>query len=122
MINGLDNVYYFVSDIKKAVSFYNGVLGLQIMDQNDHWASISLNGARLGLHQANKSNFFKSSEKRAGATVTLNVSDIDKAYEHYKSKGIKFIGPVSKNPWGSHVSFSDPDGNLLDLREAPKPR
>lgn len=120
MINGLDNVYYFVSDVKKAVDFYSGVLGLSVMDQDDYWASISLNGVRLGLHKANSNEFSKSSEKRAGATVTLNVSDIDKAYEHYKSKGVKFLGPVSKNPWGSHVSFSDPDGNLLDLREAPK--
>ncbi|MNK51258.1 Bleomycin resistance protein [compost metagenome] len=120
MINGLDNIYYFVTDMKKAVEFYRDILGLSVIDQDDHWASISLNGARLGLHKANSGEFSKSSEKRAGATVTLNVSDIDQAYAHYKSKGVRFLGAVSKNPWGSHVSFSDPDGNLLDIREAPK--
>lgn len=122
MIKGLDNVYYFVSDVNKAVEFYHETLGLEIMDQDDYWASMSLNGARLGLHKANKSEFSKSSEKRAGATVTLNVSDIDQAYEFLSKKGVKFIGEVSKNPWGSHVSFVDPDGNLLDLRQAPKPK
>jgi catechol 2,3-dioxygenase-like lactoylglutathione lyase family enzyme len=72
----LDNRYYFVSDIKKAVEFYNGVLGLSVIDQDDYWASISLNGVRL-------------------------------------------LGPISRTPWGSHVSFADPDGNLLDLRQGP---
>ncbi len=119
MIKGLDNVYYFVTDVEKAVEFYSVILGLEIMEQDEHWASISLNGARLGLHKASSAEFSKSSEQRSGATVTLSVSDIDKAYDLYKSKGVKFLGPVAKNPWGSHVSFSDPDGNLLDLRQAP---
>jgi predicted enzyme related to lactoylglutathione lyase len=119
MINGLDNVYYLVSNVKNSVEFYTTVLGLSILDQDDHWASISLNGTRLGLHKANSNEFSKTSEKRAGATVTLSVTDIDQAYAHFKSKGVKFLGPISKNPWGSHVSFCDPDGNLLDLRQAP---
>lgn len=120
MINGLDNVYYFVADIKKALEFYRDILGLEVIDQNEHWASISLNGTRLGLHKAQAGEFLKSSEKRAGATVTLNVGDIERAYEFYKTKGVRFLGEISKNPWGSQVSFTDPDGNLLDLREAPK--
>jgi len=120
MINGLDNVYYFVSDVKRAAEFYHGILGLKILEQDEHWASISLNGSRLGLHKS--SDFFKSSERRGGATVTLNVDDIDQAYNLLREKGVKFLGPISRNPWGSHVSFADPDGNLLDIRQAPKSR
>lgn len=120
MINGLDNVYYFVSDVSKAVSFYSGTLGLKILDQDEYWASISLNGVRLGLHKANTNEFLRSSDKRAGATVTLNVTNIDEAYNSLKNKGVNFVSEISRNPWGSHVSFVDPDGNLLDLRQAPK--
>ena len=120
MINGLDNVYYFVSDVSKAVLFYKETLGLKVLDQDDYWAAISLNGVRLGLHKANANEFLKSSEKRAGATVTLNVTNIDEAFNSLKNKGVKFTGEISRNPWGSHVSFVDPDGNLLDLRQAPK--
>ncbi|HMN68518.1 MAG TPA: GNAT family N-acetyltransferase [Bdellovibrionales bacterium] len=120
MINGLDNIYYFVTDVKKSAEFYRDVLGLKILDQDDYWATVDLHGVRLGLHKASTTEFSKSAERRSGATVTMNVSDIDKAYDFYKSRGVKFLGPVSKNSWGSHVSFTDPDGNLLDLREAPK--
>lgn len=120
MIKGLDNVYYFVSDVKKAVEFYSGVLGLNVIDQDEHWASLSLNGVRLGLHKAKEGEFARSSEKRAGATVTLSVDDIDEAYSFFKAKGLRFLGPISRNPWGSHISFSDLDGNHLDLRQGPK--
>lgn len=120
MINGLDNVYYFVTDIKRAVEFYSEILGLEVLDEDDHWATISLNDVRLGLHRANSKDFAKSSKQRSGATVTLSVEDIDQAHDYFESKGVKFLGPISKNPWGSHVSFTDPDGNLLDLRQAPK--
>jgi len=120
MINGLDNVYYFVQDVSKAVRFYSEILGLKILDQDEYWASIALNGVRLGLHKANSSEFLKSSAQRAGATVTFNVSNIDEAYSSFKDKGVKFLGEISRNPWGSHVSFADTDGNLLELRQAPK--
>ncbi len=121
MIRGLDSVYYFVSDMKRAVDFYKNVLGLEIMIQDESWTSIALNGGvRLGLHIAKQNEFTPSSQNRSGATVSLNVDNIDDAYAFFKSKGVKFVGQISKNPWGNHVAFVDPDGNLLELRQRPQ--
>ncbi len=120
MIRGLDNIYYFVTDITRAVGFYRDILGLKVVDQDEWWATLDLNGVRFGLHRAEKNEFARSSEQRSGATVTLSVADIDQAFQHYKNLGVKFLGEISRNPWGSHVSFCDPDGNLLDLRMAPR--
>ena len=120
IINGLDNIYYFVKDVEESLKFYSGVLGLEVLDKSEHWASLSLNRVRLGLHKAGASEFLQSAQKRAGATVTLSVNDIEHAYETLKLRGVKFLDAISHNPWGSHVSFQDPDGNLLDLRQAPK--
>lgn len=120
MINGIDNIYYFVTDVSNSINFYSKTLGMKVLDQDDYWATLDLNGVRFGLHKSNKDEFDQSSQKRAGATLTLNVSNIDEAYNHYKEKGVTFLGEISRNPWGSHISFSDLDGNLLDLRESPK--
>lgn len=119
MIRGLDNVYYFVTDVQQSVDFYHGVWGLPIMDQDSHWATLSLNGVRLGLHLADKNEVTSNAKQLAGAIVTMSVKNIDEAYTHFQKRGVRFIGEISRNPWGSHVAFADPDGNLLNLREAP---
>lgn len=82
------------------------------MDQDEYWATLDLAGVRFGLHKANVEDFSQSSLMRGGATVTFAVADIDEAYNSYKSKGVKFLSEISRNPWGSHVSFTDSDGNL----------
>jgi lactoylglutathione lyase len=120
VITKLDNVYYFVTDVRRALTFYRDILGLKVLDQDDFWATLDLAGVRFGLHKASAEEFLPSSMKRAGATVTFQVSDIDEAYNFYKNKGVNFLGEISRNPWGSHVSFTDLDGNLLDLRMGPK--
>lgn len=119
MIKGLDNVYYYVTDMKRSLAFYNGILGIPIDYSDDHWTSLNVHGVKFGLHLANAGEFFKSSEKRGGSIVVLAVTDIDEACEYYKSKGVQF-DEISRNPWGNHVAFSDPDGNLLELRQGPK--
>lgn len=105
--------------MKRALAFYRDVLGIEVLDENEHWSTLSLGGPRLGLHLAAKQDFLSNMEKRAGATITLSVDSIDESYKSYKAKGVKFIGEISRNPWGSMVSFVDPDGNVLDLKQAP---
>ena len=36
-----------------------------------------------------------------------------------KEKGVEFSDDISEHPWGKIVPFKDPDGNDLQLYEAP---
>ncbi len=120
MIDGVDNVYYYVQDIKKAIPFYSEILGLKVLDQDEYWASIQVGTLRLGLHVTDVKDKKAEVEKSKGATLTFSVDDIDKAYDHFKKLGVKFTTDISRNPWGSHVAFEDLDGNHLELRQGPK--
>jgi catechol 2,3-dioxygenase-like lactoylglutathione lyase family enzyme len=120
MIKGVDNVYYLVSDVQKAAAFYRDILGFKILCQDGYWASFLVSNLRLGLHQWPTPSKKTPTSESSGAVVTLSVEDIDEAYHYFKSRGVKFITEISRNPWGSHVAFEDLDGNHLDLRQAPK--
>jgi uncharacterized glyoxalase superfamily protein PhnB len=48
--------------------------------------------------------------------VSLPVPDILAAYETLAARGVDFVGPPEKQPWGSVLAhLRDPDGNILTL-------
>lgn len=54
-----------------------------------------------------------------GATLTLKVGNIQAAAARLAGSGVKLLGPISKQRWGSLVPFEDPDGNVLKLFQSP---
>jgi predicted enzyme related to lactoylglutathione lyase len=52
------------------------------------------------------------------AVYTIEVEDIQMAFETLRSRGVTFEPPeILEFPWGSVARFQDPDGNLLQVRE-----
>ena len=53
--------------------------------------------------------------------VNLSVRDIASTYRDMVKQGVQFIREPEKESWGGIVAtFSDPDGNILQLLEFPK--
>ena len=113
MIDRADLVYFFVSDMDRAVTFYRDVLGLELASRSgDEWAQFVAGSIQLGLHGSG------SGGTRAGGTLAFTVSDLDARKAELASKGVTVGHEGGGEGLGPRfVEFGDPDGNVLALFE-----
>jgi len=53
--------------------------------------------------------------------LSFAAADIDAAYRDLIAKGVAFLAPPEKMPWGGTLAhFKDPSGNILTLVEVPR--
>lgn len=92
-----------VSDVKKAVSFYEDIVGLKKMSEDPTYAIFDIGGVELGLGPGKPELY-------------LLVDDVDAAYADFRAKGAKFVGEPRDQPWGARtVTILDPEGNAFVL-------
>jgi predicted enzyme related to lactoylglutathione lyase len=122
MITQVQDVYYNVADMERAVRFYRDVLGLKVTDEDAHFTGLSAGGVRIGLHwtggRAVPAVPKNAHGADAGATLTLRVADIEAAHQRLRDNLVKILGTMDA-PWGRLLTFEDPDGNVLKLMELP---
>lgn len=119
MITGVQDIYYNVSDIKRATAFYSEALQMKLRFEEDGWTSLDCGGVHIGLHPTDSDEkVFRVPRDSHGAhgqaTLTLksdNISDDRKRIEKFGGK----ILSESDQPWGHMLVFEDPDGNVLKL-------
>ena len=46
MIVGVQDVYYFVQDMQRALRFYRDALGLPVTSESDHWTTLRVDDIR----------------------------------------------------------------------------
>lgn len=102
------------ADFEASVIFYRDHLGLTLVkegrDDFSRFARFDCNGFGILVYEWTKPF------NRAHTGLQLYVQDVDAAYAELKSKGVKFNGEVTSQPWGGRsVTVRDPDGNLFDL-------
>jgi predicted enzyme related to lactoylglutathione lyase len=120
MISKVQDVYYNVQDMKRAVSFYSEILGMTVLDTNEWWSSLKLGEMRIGLHGTGGTpvpHVFRDSHgAHAGATLTLHSTDIVADGKRLRDAGAKILGELNE-PWGKLVVFEDTEGNVLKLMQ-----
>ena len=117
-LKGADLVYFFVSDMERAVSFYRDALGLQLVYRSgEDWAQFEAGPVQLGLHAS------AQGEHRPGGTLAFRVDDLDSSRVALAARGISFT-PEGGGEGGEprFVEFRDPDGNVLGLLEYARDR
>jgi uncharacterized glyoxalase superfamily protein PhnB len=60
--------------------------------------------------------------KGFAGTVLLTSEDVEAAYAELTVRGVEFVEPPERRPYGIDSAFRDPSGNLLrlmQLREQP---
>jgi predicted enzyme related to lactoylglutathione lyase len=45
----------------------------------------------------------------------LSCDDIDRTYEELKARGVEFVSPPTKMPYGVEAVFRDDSGNFFSL-------
>jgi len=125
MILAIQDVYYNVADMDRAVLFYRDVLKLEVVERSDHWSALELGGTRIGLHWTGGAEVpgvpRDAHGARTGGTLTLRTTSIRSEREHLEAHGVTVLG-ASDNDWGKVLVFEDPDGNVLKLMEPPRKR
>lgn len=118
MIMGVQDFYFNVSHMGRAIQFYTEALGMKVIDSNEHWTSLDCNGAHVGLHWTGGAEVPKISGDVHGAScggiMTLRSSDVSADRVMLEGLGAKIIGERSE-AWGDTLVFQDPDGNILKL-------
>jgi catechol 2,3-dioxygenase-like lactoylglutathione lyase family enzyme len=113
-------VYYYVSDIDRALAFYRDKLGLKPkmvkLNVPNPWAEFDTGGTTLALEEVRTR---KPSQRPpwGGAVVSFQVREIETAKADLETKGIRFLSGVRDFGQVKIVQFQDPDGNLLELHQ-----
>lgn len=109
-----------VSDMERALQFYNKILGLPIALEARAFNHAEVGpdepSAKIGLHATGKKSKRK---KRTG--IVFDTDDIYALYRRLKKLGVKFTLKPTRMPWGGIVAdFLDPDKNELEVVQDPK--
>ena len=120
MITRVQDVYYNVQDMGRAAKFYRDVLGFKVIETSQWWTTLELAGFRVGLHGTGGPSVPHVARDahgaHAGATLTLQSSDIELDTRSLQASRVKILG-TSDGPWGKLVVFEDTEGNVLKLMQ-----
>jgi len=103
-----DCIFYYVTNIERAIAFYVDVLGLKLTSR-DEVARFDIDGILFELVPAKHR---KKSQGEGNARLCLKVENINQAVEELRTKGVR-SSPVQEKDNGMLASFKDPDGNEI---------
>ena len=119
MIKGIKFVNIPVADQDRALLFYVEKLGFTIAaDSTDGACRPALDRAQIPGAETRVSLFTPPGhESRVGTFVPLSLwaDDVEGTYEALRARGVEFLAPPKKEPWGTSVIFKDSEGNQLHL-------
>jgi len=110
-------VNVFVSDLTRAVEFYQTALGFELnsADTDHGYASFKAGPISFGIAIAGDDQQ-ELIGRHTGVGVV--VKDLKAEHERLVAMGVSFSMPPSKQPWGGFMALvDDPDGNKLYLDE-----
>jgi catechol 2,3-dioxygenase-like lactoylglutathione lyase family enzyme len=115
-LRALNHAAFRVSDVEKATSFYEKVIGLNRIAR----PNFPVGGAWYGI--GNNALHIISSENHGrkpdplGAHVAFDVEDFDETKRALQEMGIEFLEAPSNMGAGRQLWVVDPDGNTVELR------
>jgi len=112
----------FSSRWDDALRFYRDVIGLPVTfsDADMGWAQFDVGGCFIGLERAAADDAEGEDLVGRFVGVSLMVDDIAATYDALTRKGVEFLAPPERQPWGGVLAhFRDPDGNVLTLLGNP---
>jgi catechol 2,3-dioxygenase-like lactoylglutathione lyase family enzyme len=109
------NATIYVSDLQRAVEFYEGTLGLALVFRaGEHWAELDAGGLRIGLHPASPHGPVPGTPGAIGVGFAVDEPLAD-VIATLRSRGVRIGEPVGGGGGVVLAFFADPDGNPLYL-------
>jgi glyoxylase I family protein len=119
-------VRYQVLDIDRAIAFYTERLGFHVEQRAGAvFATVSRGDLLLLLSGPASSGSRpmpdgRRQEPGGWNRIVLYVENIDSMITALKGGGARFRNEVEVGPGGKQIQIEDPDGNPIELHEAPK--
>jgi len=121
-------VRYQVANVERALAFYTQHLGFSVVQ---HAGTVLAIIARGNLHLilsgpgssgARPMPDGRKQEPGRWNRTVLYVDDIDSKIASLRAAGTRFRNQVEVGPGGKQIQVDDPDGNPIELHEAPGQR
>jgi len=118
-------VRYLVRDVDRAIAFYTRHLGFEIAMRN---------GSVFAMIRRGDLHLIMSGPETSGARpmpdgrkqepggwnrIVLYVDDLDASIASLRADGTHFRNEIESGPGGRQIQLDDPDGNPIELHEAP---
>jgi|SoiMethySBSTD1v2_1073268.scaffolds.fasta_scaffold99587_2 glyoxylase I family protein len=119
-------VRYQVRDLERAVAFYTEHLGFLAVQRFGAMLAIVRRGAlHLILSGPGSSGSRpmpdgRQQEPGGWNRVVLYVDNLDSTMASLRAGGTRFRNQVEVGPGGKQIQVEDPDGNPIELHEAPR--
>ena len=101
-------------DQDRALAFYTEKLGFKVVtdqpfNEKQRWIELRIGSSdtRFVLFGMDE-GMMKAGGQFNGA---LACDHVEKTYEELTARGVEFVAPPTKQPWGTFAIFKDPDGN-----------
>lgn len=107
-----------VTNMEKALEFYNSKLGFLVLDKKNYPDMVVLNSnsAEGAVYLILVNNLAPQSEKEVKASITFQVTNLDSAITVMKNRGLDFgDNKKRKEGVGNAISLEDPFGTPLSL-------
>ena len=118
MIVGIKFVSIPTRDQDRALKFWTEQVGFRVLtdqpfDDKQRWIELRIGRAETRFvlftppgHEARIGSFFNGS---------FECDDVDATYRELSGRGVEFVSPPQRQPWGHYATFKDPDGNQFVL-------
>jgi glyoxylase I family protein len=118
-------VRYQVTDVDRAIAFYTQHLGFRLEQRaGAAFAAVSRGGLRLLLSGPGSSGSRpmpdgRRQEPGGWNRIVLDVDELAPLVHSLQTAGVRFRNDVEVGPGGKQIQIEDPDGNPIELHEAP---
>ena len=119
MILSLYSIAIFVTDIDRAVTFYQSTLGLPMTKRGSFGAEFLDQEPHLGVHPAVHPDARKLVGRETG--LTFHVPDLLHFCGILHDRGVRFVKEPTRQSWGVMAMIADPDGNVIALWDDKAP-
>ena len=117
-------VRYQIADLDRGIEFYTSQLGFRLEQRAGPIAVVSRGALHLILSAPASSGAQplaggQSQQPGGWNRIVLYVDDIAADVDRLRGAGVTFLNDIREGPGGKQVQITDPDGNSIELHEAP---
>ncbi|TYS10885.1 VOC family protein [Bacillus subtilis] len=111
----------YVSDSKRAIHFYQDILGLPIRAEHGTYIEFETGSAILALNtreSAREITPLDIPDTSASNTFEIGfvTENVEAVMKRVREQGVTIIGEPKVKPWGQMVAYiSDPDGHYIEI-------
>ena len=119
-------VRYQVRALEPSIAFYTEQLGFTLDQRTGPFAQVSRGDLRLilsgpGTSGARPMPDGRRQEPGGWNRIVLYVDNLRSQIDSLRPAGVRFRNDMEVGPGGSQILIEDPDGNPIELHEAPRP-